>query len=68
MEDGRAKMNKLEILYEDNHIIVVYKYPGMLSQSDNTKDLDMLSLINIYLNNQPMIYNIFFVFYLFSFF
>ncbi len=45
-------MIKLNILYEDNHIIVVYKYPGMLSQSDNTKDLDMLSLIKLYLKDR----------------
>lgn len=45
-------MTRLNILYEDNHIIVVYKYPGMLSQSDNTKDLDMLSLIKIYLKER----------------
>ena len=45
-------MIRLNILYEDNHIIVVYKYPGMLSQSDNTQDLDMLSLIKIYLKER----------------
>ena len=37
--------NNLKILYEDNHIIVVIKKPNILSQSDNTKDIDMLSII-----------------------
>ena len=45
-------MNKLEILYEDNHIIVVIKRAGVLSQSDKTNDLDMLSLVKIYLKEK----------------
>ena len=39
-------MNKLEILYEDNHIIVVKKEPNIPSQADKTEDLDMLTIIN----------------------
>jgi len=42
-------MNKLEILYEDNHIIVVVKPINILSQSDSTGDLDMLTMIKDYL-------------------
>ncbi len=47
-------MNKqnVEILYEDNHIIVVVKAPGILSQGDNTNDLDMLSLIKDYIKEK----------------
>ena len=41
-------MTRLVILYEDNHIIVVYKFSGILSQSDSTKDLDMVSIIKTY--------------------
>ena len=41
--------NNLEILYEDNHIIVVIKPFNVLSQRDDTKDLDMLSIIKSYL-------------------
>ena len=37
--------NNLNILYEDNHIIVVIKPYNILSQSDNTNDLDMLTII-----------------------
>lgn len=49
-------MNDLEIIYEDNHIIVVIKPYNILSQSDNTKDIDMLSLLKRYLKakyNKP---------------
>jgi len=45
-------MNKLEILYEDNHIIVVVKPNNVLSQSDNTNDLDMLTIIKKYLKEK----------------
>ena len=48
--------NKLEILYEDNHLIVVIKEPGILSQKDNTNDLDIMTLIKDYLKvkyNKP---------------
>ena len=45
-------MNNLEVLYEDNHIIVVVKPPNILSQADNTKDLDMLTIIKKYLKEK----------------
>ena len=44
--------NNLEILYEDNHIIVVVKQFNILSQSDDTKDIDMLTLIKSYLKEK----------------
>lgn len=44
--------NKLEILYEDNHIIVVVKPNNILSQSDNTNDLDMLTIIKDYIKEK----------------
>ena len=40
---------KLNILYEDKHIIVVVKPSGILSQEDSTKDPDMLTLIKEYI-------------------
>lgn len=40
---------KLDILYEDNHVIVAYKEAGVLSQADNTQDIDMLTLVKDYL-------------------
>ncbi len=45
-------MNKLEILYEDNHIIVVVKPSNILSQADNTRDIDMLTLIKKYIKEK----------------
>ena len=45
-------MNKLNVLYEDNHIIVALKKPNILSQSDITKDTDMLSLVKEYVKEK----------------
>lgn len=45
-------MNKLEVLYEDNHIIVVYKPSNILSQSDITGDKDMLTLVKEYIKEK----------------
>ena len=39
----------LNILYEDNHIIVVIKEPRIPSQADKTKDADMLTIIKQYI-------------------
>lgn len=44
--------NNLEILYEDNHIIVVVKPNNILSQSDNTNDIDMLTIIKGYIKEK----------------
>lgn len=38
-----------EILFEDNHIIVVVKPAGMLSQSDQTGDKDLLEFLREYI-------------------
>ncbi|MBQ2639528.1 MAG: RluA family pseudouridine synthase [Bacilli bacterium] len=45
-------MNKLNILYEDNHIIVVEKMPNILSQSDITKDMDLLTMVKSYIKER----------------
>ena len=44
--------DKLDILYEDNHIIVVVKPVNVLSQADNTNDLDMLTIIKSFLKEK----------------
>ena len=44
--------NNLNILYEDNHLIVVVKPYNVLSQSDNTKDIDMLTIIKKYIKEK----------------
>lgn len=45
-------MNKLNILYEDNHIIVVEKPINILSQSDITGDKDLLTLVKEYIKEK----------------
>ena len=45
-------MVKLNILYEDNHIIVVQKIPNIPSQGDKTGDTDMLTLIKDYIREK----------------
>lgn len=42
----------MNIIYEDNHIIVVEKPVNILSQSDITGDKDMLSLVKDYIKNK----------------
>ena len=45
-------MQKLKIIYEDNHIIVVEKIPNIPSQSDKTGDMDMLTLVKEYIKEK----------------
>lgn len=45
-------MNKLNVLYEDNHIIVVEKPVNVPSQSDNTGDVDMIALVKEYIKEK----------------
>ena len=45
-------MNNLNVLYEDNHIIVVEKKPNILSQSDITGDKDLLTMVKEYVKEK----------------
>ena len=45
-------MNKLNVLYEDNHLIVVEKKPNVLSQSDVTGDMDLLTMVKSYVKEK----------------
>lgn len=45
-------MQKLKVIYEDNHIIVVEKTPNIPSQSDKTGDEDMLTIIKQYIKEK----------------
>ena len=45
-------MQNLKILFEDNHIIVVEKTPNIPSQSDKTGDIDMLTLVKLYIKEK----------------
>ena len=42
----------LEVLYEDNHIIVVYKPANVLSQGDATGDKDLLTIVKEYIKDK----------------
>lgn len=44
--------DSLDVLYEDNHIIVVIKPCNVLSQGDFTGDIDMLTLIKQYIKEK----------------
>lgn len=43
---------KLKVIYEDNHILVVEKPPNIPSQSDKTNDLDMLTICKTYIKEK----------------
>ena len=45
-------MQKLKVIYEDNHIIVVEKPVNVPSQGDKTGDIDMLTVIKVYLKEK----------------
>ena len=45
-------MEKLNVIYEDNHIIVVEKPVNVPSQQDKTEDVDMLTLIKEYIKEK----------------
>ena len=45
-------MNNLNVLYEDNHIIVVEKPYNILSQSDITNDKDLLTMVKEYIKEK----------------
>lgn len=45
-------MEKLNVIYEDNHIIVVQKIPNIPSQQDKTGDIDMLTLVKQYIKEK----------------
>ena len=47
MADG-----KVNVLYEDNHIIVVEKKPNIPSQGDKTNDVDMLTIVKQYIKEK----------------
>ena len=42
-------MNKLNVLYEDNHVIVVVKPFNVLSQGDSTGDVSIMDMVKDYI-------------------
>ena len=49
MEDGK-KMTNINILYEDNHLLVVEKPINIPVQADSSKDEDLLNILKQTLN------------------
>ncbi len=49
MEDGKAMIN---IIYEDNHLLVVEKPINIPVQADNSDDPDLLTLLKEYIKNK----------------
>ena len=49
---GGINLLKLNVIYEDNHIIVVEKPCNIPSQADNTNDEDMITLIKKYIKEK----------------
>lgn len=45
-------MEKLNVIYEDNHMIVVEKPVNIPSQSDKTGDVDLLSIVKQYIKEK----------------
>ena len=45
-------MEKLKVIYEDNHVIVVIKPAGIPSQADKSGDVDMLTLVKEYIKEK----------------
>lgn len=45
-------MEKLNVIYEDNHVIVVIKPAGVPSQQDKTGDMDMLTYVREYIREK----------------
>ncbi len=46
------EMEKLKVIYEDNQIIVVEKKPNIPSQSDKTGDMDLLTMVKLYIKEK----------------
>ena len=45
-------MEKLNVIYEDNHIIVVIKPQNVPTQEDSSKDKDMLTMVKEYIKEK----------------
>ena len=45
-------VDKLNIIYEDNHLIVCEKFVNILSQKDITGDIDMCEIVKAYIKNK----------------
>ena len=49
-----STLSKMRIEYEDEHVLVVYKPAGVLSQGDSTGDLSVVDFAQKYLNTKEL--------------
>ena len=47
-----SNSRNLDILFEDNHLIIINKKPGDIVQKDNTNDLSLLEIVKEYLKRK----------------
>ena len=47
-----SKLKKSEILFEDNHLIIINKKPGILVQGDITGDISLIEITKDYIKNK----------------
>ena len=52
METMATFHDEIKILYEDNHLLGIYKPPGMLIQGDKTGDLSLLDWAKAWIKNR----------------
>ena len=52
MKDKQYYIDNLNVLYEDNHLIVIEKPINVLSQKDETNDFDVNEIVKEYLKNK----------------
>lgn len=50
--DIEKYLDKINVIYEDNHIIVLSKFANVLSQKDYTNDIDMTEIVKEYLKRK----------------
>ena len=46
---NNIKLVKQNLIYEDNHLLVINKQPGILVQGDKTGDISLLDILKNYL-------------------
>jgi len=51
LQNLRILLEKLQILYEDNHIIAVYKPGGVLVQGDISGDISLMDIVKQYIKD-----------------
>ena len=52
MKNKQYYIDNLNVLYEDNHLIVIEKPINVLSQKDNTNDFDVNEIVKDYLKEK----------------